>query len=100
VVLEAQASGLPVLVSEIGGPRENMRPGETGFVCSHRLDFARHTADLVRHANKRRRLGEAARQYALTRGWETALEPLYRSYLALPRNANAPSVGARAATAL
>ena len=33
VVLEAQASGLPVVVSDAGGPRENLVPGETGLVC-------------------------------------------------------------------
>ncbi len=32
VVLEAQASGLPVLVSDQGGPAENMLDQETGFV--------------------------------------------------------------------
>ena len=33
VVLEAQASGLPVIVSGSGGPRENMVAGQTGTVC-------------------------------------------------------------------
>src|SRR5262245_3790110 len=37
VVLEAQASGLPVVVSGTGGPRENMVAGVTGRVC-HRAD--------------------------------------------------------------
>jgi glycosyltransferase involved in cell wall biosynthesis len=32
VVLEAQASGLPVIVSDEGGPRELMIDGETGAV--------------------------------------------------------------------
>ena len=32
VVLEAQASGTPVLVTDQGGPRENLIPEETGFV--------------------------------------------------------------------
>ena len=32
VVLEAQASGTPVLVTDQGGPKENLIPGETGFV--------------------------------------------------------------------
>jgi glycosyltransferase involved in cell wall biosynthesis len=32
VVLEAQASGLPVIVSDEGGPRELMIDGETGVV--------------------------------------------------------------------
>jgi glycosyltransferase involved in cell wall biosynthesis len=80
VVLEAQASGLPVIVSSIGGPAENIRPGETGFVCRDLLEFARRVSDLARSGTKRAVMGHAARRYALTRRWETALEPLYRSY--------------------
>jgi glycosyltransferase involved in cell wall biosynthesis len=34
VVLEAQSSGLPVIVSDSGGPRELMVAGETGLVFS------------------------------------------------------------------
>jgi glycosyltransferase involved in cell wall biosynthesis len=34
VVLEAQAAGLPVVVSDRGGPRQHMAPGHTGFVCT------------------------------------------------------------------
>jgi glycosyltransferase involved in cell wall biosynthesis len=83
VVLEAQASGLSVLVTDRGGPRENMRPGETGFVCGDLPEFVRRATDVLRCAEKRRRFGEAARQYSLTRRWDAALEPLYRSYGAL-----------------
>ena len=32
VVLEAQASGLPVIVTDQGGPKENMLPGKTGLI--------------------------------------------------------------------
>jgi glycosyltransferase involved in cell wall biosynthesis len=84
VVLEAQASGLPVLVSRTGGPRENLRPGQTGFACGDLVDFARRASDLLRNADRRQRFGDAARQYALTRPWEIALEPLYRAYAAVP----------------
>jgi len=83
VVLEAQASGLPVLVSDAGGPRENLRPAESGFVCSGLPDFVRRAGDLLRHPRKRREMSLAAREYALTRRWETSLEPLYDSYVAL-----------------
>jgi glycosyltransferase involved in cell wall biosynthesis len=83
VVLEAQASGLPVLVSDAGGPRENLRPADSGFVCSRFNEFVRRAGDLLRHPRKRREMSAAAREYALTRRWETALEPLYDSYLAL-----------------
>jgi glycosyltransferase involved in cell wall biosynthesis len=80
VVLEAQASGLPVLVSHRGGPLENMTHGETGFSCANLREFARRAADLLRKDTRRRLFSEAARRYALTRSWQRALEPLYRAY--------------------
>jgi glycosyltransferase involved in cell wall biosynthesis len=83
VVLEAQASGLPVLVSDAGGPRENLRPAESGFICSGFNDFVRRAGDLLRQPRRRREMSVAARDYALTRRWETALEPLYACYTAL-----------------
>ena len=81
VVLEAQASGLPVLVSDDGGPRENMIDGETGFVCQ------RGTRRLGRRARRpAARPGAPPRwrrraRIRATRTWEQALEPLYRTYL-------------------
>jgi glycosyltransferase involved in cell wall biosynthesis len=80
VVLEAQACGLPVLVSDAGGPRENILPGETGFVCSGLEAFVGRATQLLQSASMRRTMGAAARQYALTRSWDSALAPLYRAY--------------------
>ena len=76
-------SGLPVLVSDAGGPRENLRPAESGFICSGFNDFVRRAGDLLRQPRRRREMSVAARDYALTRRWETALEPLYACYTAL-----------------
>src|SRR5580700_3106168 len=44
VVLEAQASGLPVVVTNVGGPHENMIAGRTGVVSADRDDFIRLTS--------------------------------------------------------
>jgi glycosyltransferase involved in cell wall biosynthesis len=83
VVLEAQASGLPVVISGTGGPRENMIAGQTGSVC-HREDAEEWTsaiAALIRDDARQSAMGVAARQYGLTRTWELAMQPLYRTYI-------------------
>jgi glycosyltransferase involved in cell wall biosynthesis len=82
VVLEAQASGVPVLVSDAGGPRENIVEGETGFVCAERgaLDMPVRTLQLASDRTKRVAMGEAARAYALSRSWTSAMAPLYEAW--------------------
>jgi glycosyltransferase involved in cell wall biosynthesis len=82
VVLEAQASGVPVVISGEGGPRENMVAGATGLVC-HADDpthWARLIADLLRDRSRHAAMGKGARDYAMTRCWAEALQPLYRAY--------------------
>jgi glycosyltransferase involved in cell wall biosynthesis len=86
VVLEAQAAGLPVVVSEYGGPREHMLPGETGLVCPPLADqWVRAVAELLMDSGERRRMGTAARRYAERRTWPAALAPLYEAYRAAAR---------------
>lgn len=62
VVMESQASGLPVLVSDIGGPKEVVDGGRTGFVLpADRPDlWTEHVVSLVTDTAKRRAMGDAA----------------------------------------
>lgn len=80
VVLEAQASGLPVLVSDEGGPRENMHPGQTGEVCTQTAEFCTRLVDLLTDPRRRAKYARAARAYAVRRSWDSALEPLFGAY--------------------
>jgi glycosyltransferase involved in cell wall biosynthesis len=64
VVLEAQASGLPVIVSDQGGPQENMQPDQTGLVCEagNPDAFARGMLSLINSPERRTDMARAARQ--------------------------------------
>jgi glycosyltransferase involved in cell wall biosynthesis len=81
-VLEAQASGVAVVVSGEGGPREQICPGVTGLVCEGNdpRRWAEAIAHLATHQERRGRMGHAAREFALSRGWCPALAPLYQAY--------------------
>ena len=82
-VLEAQACGLPVIVSDEGGPSENMRDSETGFVCEagSATSFCRPIAELLKSKEAKSLMGRAAREYALLRRWPAALAPLYHAWV-------------------
>ena len=84
VVLEAQASGLPVVVSDVGGPQEQMRAGETGYVCGDTPEaWTRVVARLLDDTVARRAMGRAARRFATSRTWDEALMPLFDTYRAI-----------------
>jgi glycosyltransferase involved in cell wall biosynthesis len=82
VVLEAQASGLPVIVTNAGGPCENIIRDRTGLICS--ADDARSLCDamqtLVRDTDRRITMGHEARQYAQKRSFENAFLQLWTLY--------------------
>ena len=66
VVLEAMALGKPVVSSNVGGPREAVDDGKTGFLYDYG-DVEKLTSLLIalrRDAALRRRLGEAGRERA------------------------------------
>ncbi|MEX2219710.1 MAG: glycosyltransferase family 1 protein [Phycisphaerales bacterium] len=65
VVMEAQSSGLPVLVSDQGGPREVVREGETGLVlpAGDPSAWAAAIVSLVADPSRRARMGAAAHTF-------------------------------------
>jgi glycosyltransferase involved in cell wall biosynthesis len=81
-VLEAQASGLPVVVTDKGGPCENVIPGKTGLVVragdtDHLLAAIR---TLVGNPVRIREMGMAARKSMETRSFESAFSSTWDLY--------------------
>ncbi len=78
-VLEAQASGLPSLVSNEGGPKEIILPGESGLVLpGYDVNAWREAMrSLVESDDLRHRMAAAARARAATRDWSTAFREFW-----------------------
>ncbi|KAI0521990.1 glycosyltransferase family 4 protein [Xylaria bambusicola] len=73
VVLEAMASGVPVIARDEGGPSDTIDHGRTGYlVPPNDLEgFVRRVLELSRDAELRHHFGEACRAQALLATWET-----------------------------
>ena len=92
VVLEAQASGLPVIVSDIGGPCENMVPGRTGIKTKSNdlTQLIRAMKTLAEDAECRREMGRAARAYMEDRSFESAFIQSWEFYKEMDLPAEPP----------
>ena len=107
VVMESQGSGLPVLVTDQGGPKEVVQHGQTGYVLSTAEPNAwvERIVGLVADEERRARMGAAAHEsvqkYSLANSFEHFWEVhtnAWRHHLAsrgiLPRDPGpSPSTG-------
>ena len=90
VLLEAMATGCPVVAPRTGGVTDIVRDGVTGYLCDPaepQAAIAAHERLLFDRAH-RQLLGRQAREDAEQSGWEGAtreLENLYRSVMKLER---------------
>lgn len=83
VVLEAMASGLPVLATNSPGVRDLIVESQAGLLCEPNDPLAmRHLLLLlIKNTNLRQELGIAGRAYALTRSWDSEHNRLLEYYL-------------------
>jgi glycosyltransferase involved in cell wall biosynthesis len=82
VVLEAQASQLPVVVTDSGGPHENVIPGKTGMVIPAHdgPSLAAAIRSLINDRKRLRQMARAARLYTEGRSFERAFEETWMMY--------------------
>ncbi len=81
VILEAAASGLPVVAVAEGGPAALVENRHTGLLCRPDADhLAGALLQLASSPQLRRKLGEAGAAAARGRSWERSLEQLAAGY--------------------
>jgi glycosyltransferase involved in cell wall biosynthesis/predicted metal-dependent phosphoesterase TrpH len=99
VVLEAGASGLPVVAVDEGGPAALIENRHTGILCRPDADhLAGAVLQLASSPTLRRRLGQAGARTARSRSWERAMGQLANGYRrALAENAAIGQAASRAA---
>ncbi|HMA22511.1 MAG TPA: glycosyltransferase, partial [Gemmatimonadaceae bacterium] len=93
VVLEAMASGLPVIAPRAGGVADHLRHEMNGIaVPPYDVDaMASEIVDLTLDICRRRRLAEGARRTALALDWEAELDRLDASYRGVLGSARKPT---------
>ena len=83
VVLEAMASGLPVVALRAGGVGETVESGSTGILVDATLPPAQFAAALLRlveQNEERRRMARTARSYAMSVSWDAVMASLRCRY--------------------
>lgn len=80
VVQEAIASGVPAIVTAQGGPKFIVRHDETGFVAENFEDFVKYSLELMDNREKLLKMKKAAREFAMSRSWDSVFEQVYQAY--------------------
>ena len=81
VILEAQASGLPVIVSDIGGPRDLVDHGKDGLITKGYDvgELVEAIRTLANDSTLRLNMGKAARARVESRNWTEAFEHFWNT---------------------
>jgi glycosyltransferase involved in cell wall biosynthesis len=95
VVLEAMASGLPVIAPHAGGPVDLITQGINGFLCApdDQTEWLTLIHQCVEEPTMMQQMGQRARNFAESRSWEAVFDGLLHDYAKLLRARSSPVVG-------
>jgi phosphatidylinositol alpha 1,6-mannosyltransferase len=82
VVLEAMASGLPVIAAGAGGPVDHVRDEQNGYLSDPEdaYDFSMLVERALADPTRLAKMSRGARAYAETQTWEMILDGLLKQY--------------------
>jgi glycosyltransferase involved in cell wall biosynthesis len=81
VVQEANASGVPAIVTSKGGPKFLIRHGKTGFVAKDENEFIEFSMKIMEDSHTLSEMKKEARLHALSRSWESVFQSVYEAYV-------------------
>ncbi|MDO8529603.1 MAG: glycosyltransferase family 4 protein [bacterium] len=81
-MLEALASGLPIIATDTGGTRELVKDGENGFIVKMKDsgDIAEKIERLIENAELREKMGKVSREIAENMSWGKAAREYLEVY--------------------
>ncbi|MSQ40787.1 MAG: glycosyltransferase family 1 protein [Dehalococcoidia bacterium] len=96
VALEAMACGTPVIAARVGGLKDVVKEGLTGYLIPWRCPepYAERLEVLLSHEDLRSSMGQAARKLAKEQGWGKVAERLLGVYQELLERPQSAVVGA------
>lgn len=80
VAQEANASGVPAIVTAQGGPKFIIKDGESGFVAENFDDFVKYSLLLMNDAEKLAIMKQQSRANAMSSSWDAVFEAVYAAY--------------------
>lgn len=80
VAQEAFASGVPVIVTDVGGPKFLIDEGKTGYIAKDLGQFVEYTIQLMDDREKLAEMKRAARETAMSKSWDAVFESVYDGY--------------------
>ncbi len=81
VVQEANAAGVPCIVTDQGGPKFIVTEGDNGFIAKNSEEFAKFSIMLLDNPEKLAKMKQASREFALSRSWDSVFDGVYDAYL-------------------
>lgn len=80
VAQEANASGVPAIVTNQGGPKFIIKHGESGFVAQSSDDFLKYSLQLMNDAEMLAEMKRKSRAAAMSSSWDAVFEAVYDAY--------------------
>ena len=81
VLLEAMASGLPVVITSKSGAQELVKDGINGFIVNPSIkEFSEKVKILTYSERIRKKMSDKAKEFAKTRDWNTLFVELFKVY--------------------